>query len=101
MVQDPNKTKMVKPDKKVKVKILRDVADPTFKTSKDEPHAPILAAGTVVELPVSEAKILLNRKYRGVYEFSGQREAVEKVGTIRVAEVYKEPVKDFDEFEEA
>lgn len=85
MTQDPTRTKMIQPVKTVKVKILRDVA-------VNEDGGPrILKEGSVEELPIEVARDLVNRKYNGVYAFSGERSAVEKVSTLRVAEKYVEP----------
>lgn len=96
LAQDPARTKMVapQPEKKVKLKILRTVVDPR---GTDKVNPTMLAAGSIVELPVKVAKELLNRKYPGMYEFSGERESTAhdaKKGVIRVAERYVEPIEE-------
>lgn len=82
---------MVNPptERKVKIRMLRDVADPR---SKDKVNPNMLAMGSIIEVDVKTAKELLNRKYPGFYEFSGERPTVEKKGVIRVAERYVEPL---------
>lgn len=82
MIQDPKQTKMVKPDRKVKVKILRDCLKP----GSDE----ILRPETIVELDESQARELLKYKGKGMYEFAGERESVMPLGVIRKAALYKE-----------
>lgn len=84
-----DQTKLVQPERKVKLKILRDTVDPR---SKDNINPPILVAGSIVDVDVKTAKELLNKKYPGFYEFSGERPTVEKKGVIRVAERYVEPL---------
>lgn len=83
-------TKMVapQPEKKVKLHILRDISDPR---STEKMNPPMLMAGSIVELPLKLAKEVLSRKYPGKYEFSGQRESIEKLGVVRVAEIYRAP----------
>lgn len=91
LVTDPKRTKLVAPDttSPIKLRILRDVADPR---STDSNNPTVLLMGTIVELPYKEAKELLSRKYAGMYTFSGERPGTEPKGVIRVAEKYVEPV---------
>lgn len=97
LVNKTPETKLVKPSKKIKIKILRDVADPRS-ASKESPE--MLAAGSVIEVDVITAKTLLNRKYPGMYEFSGERESIEKKGVIRMAERYVEPEPILDDLDQ-
>ena len=84
MVADPEKTQMVQPEKTIKVKILRDVLDPVKGDNT------VLPAGRVVELPESHAKALLNRRSRGMYNFSGERNGNEKVEMLKYAEAHRD-----------
>lgn len=90
LTQDPKRTKMVAPEKKVKLKILRDCAKPGSDINTPE----IMKEGTIVELPVKEAKDLLSRKVTGTYAFSGQRADDNTRHMIAWAEVYREDLED-------
>lgn len=95
-----NNTKLVapQPKKKIKLRMLRDAANP-FSADKTNPE--MFIAGSIVEVDVDIAKELLSRKYPGNYAFSGQRDSIERLAVIKVAERYVEPEPKLDDLEQA